>query len=223
MRAKIYQSPTPSDALTDRKAYVSLSLSNRITSSDAKLKSIFEWTSKKVASFDVVIGDYYHRHNLQDLEGLAESTANSLALAEGREIYSRVRGILDELGLRQTTARLVSEICTKPMFKQRLVAIEALYRSHSSFSHLIEDAAKTFLQRFAPTRINDRVALEHSYAYQFEELATFEILVSEGYTVNLYPGGHLPVMKAVVKGNLTGVLPMLEDMILIEIRTGVDK
>ena len=220
MRSKIYQSSVFSDALIDRKAYLGLSLSNRITNSDSILKSIFEWTSRKINSFDIVIGDYSHRHNLQDLEGLDVSAAKSLAIAQGREVSLRICGILHNLGLTQVTTHLASEICADPTFNTHLFAKESLYDSCPSFAHQIDEAAQTFLKRLAPNRMSDNIALEHSRAYQFEELAMFELLVLEGYTVILYPGRQLPVMKAIVTGELRGILPILENMVLIEIQTG---
>jgi hypothetical protein len=61
--------------LRGHRAYVSVSLTNRVAMSEVLLRQTLEWTRDNVASFDVLIGDYFHRHNLEDLDGLSESDA----------------------------------------------------------------------------------------------------------------------------------------------------
>jgi hypothetical protein len=60
-------------------------------------------------------------------------------------------------------------------------------------------------------------ARRHSRLYQLEELAMFELLSAEGYSVNVYSGAHLPVMKEIVRGTLRETLPLLEDLTLVEL------
>jgi tRNA-dependent cyclodipeptide synthase len=219
MRAYCYPSEKEDQLQSDR-GYLSISLSNHTSASRERLREITEWTRTYLGAFDVIIGDYFHRHNLEDQQGLAGEEALKQATADGVTHTNRIRKILDSFGLFDTRIRLATSLYTQPQYHGRLEALEKLYLSNVSFKNFIEKGTDMFLERKSPTRLNVESARNHSKAYQLEELAIFELLSMEGYTTNIYPGAHLPVMKEIVSGDLQQVLPLLAKMILVELKFG---
>jgi tRNA-dependent cyclodipeptide synthase len=181
---------------------------------------MFTWARDHLRAFDVVIGDYFHRHNLEDLGGLAGPRALEEALEQGKELARAVRDSLDELELGAVRTHLASDLCLNRKFGPELAAMDELYLRAQDFRRLIDLGSDEFLNRLAPKRARDPEARRHSRAYQLEELAIFELLAGQGYSANVYPGGHLPVMKACVAGQLPGLHPALSALTLVELRFG---
>ena len=216
VRAKTYP-PIARNLLRGHRAYVSESLTNRVTMSEILLRQIFEWTRDKVGAFDILIGDYFHRHNLEDLDGLGEPGALQRAIADGKALAQKTQSVLDSLAFSEVATRFAGDICAGPRFEERLRAQLNLYETNERYGHYINVATDVFLRRFAPARVTADAARRHSRLYQLEELAMFELLSGEGYSVNVYSGAHLPVMKEIVAGTLRGALPTLETLTLVEL------
>lgn len=198
-------------------AYVSLSLSNRRSTSETWLRQTFEWTKSSFLSFDVVIGDYFHRHNLEDLGGLTADGAFVRAVSDGLRVAKDVRRGLDGLSLVSARVRMATDICAVPAFSALLAELAALAASSDAFLKWLNAGTDSFLSRLAPARLDVEEARAHSRSYQLEELAMFELLVDSGYNINVYPGAHLPVMRELVDGSLQGLRPKLRTVRLVEL------
>ncbi len=168
--------------------------------------------------FDVLVGDYLHRHNVQFLDGLPGSQAVHHAMADGKQIMTLIREILDANDCRDV--RLISSYSfyNEVSFRSRIDRFKSMIAADPHFRSLLEFAIKVFLQRKAPALLDSKAGYEHSLAYQLEELAMFELLAERGYTVNVYPGSQLPVMKSFVTGELPGVSRELEQLTLVELK-----
>jgi tRNA-dependent cyclodipeptide synthase len=219
MRAYCYP-PEKEGRLQSCRGYLSISLSNHTSASRERLREIIEWTRTHLATFDVVIGDYFHRHNLKDQQDMTEEEALECAMADGVTHANRLRKTLDSFGLFDARIRPVTSLYTHPQYRERLEVFEKLYLSNLSFKYLIERGTDTFLERKSPTRLNIEIARDHCKLYQLEELAIFELLSMEGYAANVYPGAHLPVMKEIVLGDLQQSSPLLAKTILVELKFG---
>lgn len=218
---RTYCHPSEKEAqLQSCRGYLSISLSNHTSASRERLREIIEWTRTHLGTFDVIIGDYFHRHNLEDQQGMAEEDALKQAMADGVTHANRIRKILDSLGLFDARIRPATSLYAHSQYHERLELLEKLYVSNAFFKDLIEKGTDMFLERKSPARLNVAIARDRCKAYQLEELAIFELLSIEGYIVNVYPGAHLPVMKEIVSGDLQKEFPLLSKMILVELRIG---
>ena len=186
----------------------------------SKLRQTFEWTRDNVASFDLLIGDYFHRHNLESMEGLRERQALNRAILDGQVLARVAKDVLDSISLSAVTIRFVSDLSASTQFADRLRVQEKLYESSESFRHWIDIASKEFIKRFPPAPSEAEDAYRHSRSYQLEELAVFELLSRENFSVNVYLGAHLPITKELVAGTLRGTLPLLDELTLVELRRG---
>lgn len=217
IQTKIFPSEAR-DHVQRSRAFLSVSLSNRLTESPSRLREVLIWLQRSVASFDVVIGDYYHRHNIEDLEGYRPAEALALSTTRGKQHAQHVRSELHHLGLSDVKIVHTVDLSAEPSFSPALREMEALWWSHPDFARFIDEGTDAFLQRLAPDRIGLETARAHSRQYQLEELATFLILAARGYTTNVYAGAHLPVMKALVNGELRDLAPDLIHLHLVELR-----
>jgi tRNA-dependent cyclodipeptide synthase len=222
IQSKFFPASARSQIHTSR-AYLSVSLSNRLTGAEGRLQEVLQWMQRSVSQFDVVIGDYFHRHNIEDLEGRPPSEALEIATEQGKEHAHRVQLALDHLGLNEVRIRCVTDISKQSDFVPALREMEAAWHSNAHFAQLIDQGTEAFLRRFAPGRIAVERARFHSRLYQLEELALFTLLANEGYSANVYAGAHLPVMKAFVSGGVDGVAPVLKSVQLVELHPGREK
>ncbi|MCW1891932.1 MAG: tRNA-dependent cyclodipeptide synthase [Candidatus Uhrbacteria bacterium] len=206
--------------LRTSRGYISISLSNNTSASTARLREIIEWTRNHVSSFDIVIGDYFHRHNIEDQQDVTEQRALDIAVEEGKLRIRRIRKLLDSLDLSHVKILSAAELCRESPFRERVDAFEKLWETDLIFQRFIEEGVNAFLERKSVTHLHTASARRHSKFYQIEELALFELLVIEGYGVNIYPGAHLPVMKEITSGCLREGSPSLAEMILVELRIG---
>jgi tRNA-dependent cyclodipeptide synthase len=215
--AKLYPAGEP-ESLRVRRGYLSVSLTNRLAKEPARMRQVFAWIRDNVGCFDVVIGDYFQRHNLEALDGLIQPEALSRAIEDGRNVARRAQEVLDSLALPEVAILCASDVCVGAKFSERLAAQHELYDSNELFRQSIIVATDDFLRRLAPSQSNAERARRHSCSYQLEEIALFELLSDQGYSVNVYPGNHLPVMKELVDGGLEGILPKLKDLTLVELK-----
>jgi tRNA-dependent cyclodipeptide synthase len=222
IHSKVFPASARSQIQASR-GYLSVSPSNRLTASEARLYEVFQWMQRSVSQFDVVIGDYFHRHNIEDLEGRQPSEALEIATEQGKAHARRVQLVLDQLKLTAVKVRCASAISKRPDFGPALHEMESAWHSNTNFAQLIDQGTEAFLRRFAPERIAIEPARLHSRLYQLEELAVFTLLANEGYSTNVYAGAHLPVMKAIVSGGVDGIALVLKSAQLVELRPGPEK
>lgn len=206
------------DQLPTKKGFVSLSLSSKTTQNNERLSEIFKWSKQNLQSFDVIVGDYFHRHNLQSFQGIAPNEANELASFEGNRVKAQVSDLLNTLNFQSINVKLASKIYDTNGADERFAELASLYSKSPEFRSKIDLASMKFIQRFAPNEIENQDFLIHSRDYQLEELVLFEILKKDNYAVNVYPGAHLPIMKSIVKGFSIGSATNLDGYILVELR-----
>jgi tRNA-dependent cyclodipeptide synthase len=206
------------DQLATKKGFVSLSLSSKTTQNVERLSEIFEWSNQNLQSFDVIVGDYFHRHNLQSFQSIAPNEANELASMEGNKVKSQVSDLLNTLHFQSINIKLASEIYNTNGANERFAELVSSYSTLPEFKSKIDLASTKFIQRFAPDKLENNDFLIHSRDYQLEELVLFEILQKDNYVVNVYPGAHLPIMKAIIKGFSIGSATNLDKYILVELR-----
>lgn len=187
------------------------------------MTNALHWLAQNVAAFDVVVGDYFHRHNLEEFDGFEPAVALAAAIENGARHVNRVRRILINLNLFAVRVKLATEVCRQSSFASSLHEMRSAYQTNSRFAELIEQGTDIFLTRVAREKVGSETARSHSRAYQLEELAMFAVLATQGYQTIAYVGAHLPVMKALVGGELRGFPSALTNTILVGLYKGKEK
>ena len=200
------------------KAFVGISLNNRLSGTEEALRQIFEWTKERLGPFDLLIGDYLQRHNYQAFRGFSEPVAIEKAMQEGERTMEFLRSLTNRLEFDHVSMISARSFYTKPDFDNRCGRFGQLYAERDDFKSLVREGADSFLARKYPELLHDDSVYGHCIQYQLEELAIFEVLVERGFGAFVYAGGQLPVMKAIVSGALEGVSSALEKLVLVELR-----
>jgi len=204
--------------LRHRRAYVAMSLNNKIVESVETLTEVLQWMIDHFQEFVVIVGDYLHRHNVEFLDGATESEAIEASMKRGQRIVEQVGSILNKLGQPQVRILSSAEFYQSANFENRLAELLRLEREVPAFHELTEFTLGVYLNRKGIQVHDQPKARKHSRAYLAEELVIFEQLAEHGYDVSVYPGGQLPVMKALVTGRLPNVSPALEKLTLVEMK-----
>jgi tRNA-dependent cyclodipeptide synthase len=200
------------------RAYLGISLNNRVTLSHQALVEVLTWMHHRFERFEILVGDHLHRHNLMTEDGIDEEQASSQAKAEAADVLARIQRARLEVGYPEMLCRSSWSFYTDPAFGQRVNRFEALHRGNAQFRELVDQTTDAFLLRKQAALLDSTYARKRSVAYQLEELAMFEVLAEEGLKINVYPGRQLPTMLALVEGRLHGVSSALEQVTLVELQ-----
>jgi tRNA-dependent cyclodipeptide synthase len=200
------------------KAFLGISLNNRIAISPQVFRAVFDWVATNVGGADLFIGDHLHRHNYQAFDGMAEPAAIEQALRDRDEFTARLRGFLAPGGSTAAAIMSASPLYQNVTFPDRLSRFRKQYASGGAFKRLIDDAVHAFLARKQRDQVVDEEIRGHCVAYQLEELVLFELLVEQGYGILIYAGAQLPIMKSIVSGHVYGASDALRTLTLIELR-----
>jgi tRNA-dependent cyclodipeptide synthase len=200
------------------KAFLGISLNNRLAISPHLFRAVFDWVSSNVGGADLFIGDHLHRHNYQAFDGMAEPSAIERALRDRDELAGRLRGVLAAGCWPHAAIMSASPLYQNPTFSDRLSRFRNQYASNAAFKQLIDDAVDAFLARKQPNHVVDEEIRGHCVAYQLEELVLFELLVEQGYSILIYAGAQLPIMKDIVSGHVSVASASLRTLTLIELR-----
>lgn len=204
--------------LRHRRAYVAMSLNNKVMESTETLSEVLQWMKDHFHDFVVIVGDYLHRHNVEFLDGATEAEAIDSAMQKGREVTARVKSILDQLDLTQVSVLSAHDFYNSTGFQDRLNDLLRLENEVSVFHDLTEFTLGVYLDRKGIIAADQPKARDHSRMYLAEELVIFEQLAKQGFDTSVYPGSQLPVMKALVSGALPNVSPILEKITLVEMK-----
>jgi len=211
----------PPDGLTRPrrgKAFLGISLYNRMAISPLAFRAVFDWVATNVGGADLFIGDHLHRHNYQAFDGMAETAAIGQALRDRDELAARLSSFLAAGGWPPAAIMSASPLYQNPTFPDRLSRFRKQYGSDPAFKRLIDDAVDAFLARKHPDQVVNQETRDHCVAYQLEELVLFELLVEQGYSTLIYAGAQLPIMKSIVSGHVDGASDALRTLALIELR-----
>jgi tRNA-dependent cyclodipeptide synthase len=211
--------PSGRSLVKGRKTFVGISINNSVMQSDTLPRKIFEWTEHNVGQFDILIGDYLHRHNYKAFTGASEELAAERAMEDGLEALKRLSPLISP-GQRffGTTAISTATLIARTSVIARRCLFEDFYEKRSDFRALIDVGVDAFLSRKHPLSLRDMSVRRQCVCYQLEELAMFEELAEEGYGVLVYPGAQLPVMKGLVAGKLPRISPLIQTLQLVELR-----
>jgi hypothetical protein len=111
-----------------------------------------------------------------------------------------------------------NDLKNRPLFNSKMERFKSIYLVNKQFQELLNHTVNVFLRRQQEIMIGLREAKDLCRLYLLEELVIFEILAEEGYNVNMYPGNQLPIIKAIVTGQLKNVSEPLEGIQAVEIK-----
>lgn len=200
-------------------AYMSMSINNTVFHNEDTLRTVLETISDNCNSCSIIVGDYLHRYNEELIsEGNLKDVIKK-ALDKGRKLVDLFKKVLNNSNVNTNyTIHYTKDFLSHPQFSEKMDHFQRLHKSNKDFKGLTEYTIEVFLRRQNNRKVSLEKAKELCRLYLFEELVIFEILAEEGYKVNIYPGNQLPIIKAIVTGQLKNVSKPLESIQAIEIK-----
>ena len=211
-------SPAGGAKAINNKSFIATSLSNNPVALINKLPWIVQWASENTIEFYFLIGDYIHRHNEIALENLTPRKAMRSADAKATQVAAQISLALERVGRGRDVILKASALAIEPDFDERFEEFFNSYRSRRQFREIIDQTVQSYLDRRRIYSSPSGKIWDHCVAYQLEELVIFEKMVERGFGSLIYPGPQLPVIKAIVTGNLPGLSERLQTLRLVELR-----
>jgi len=200
------------------KAYLGMSMGNRIFQSPESLIELWQYIASHTSHLTILVGDHLHRYNLQIFEGLSEKSAIDIAEEQGRRLVNIFMNTIGHTSPKEYHFLYTKSLMVHFAFDSKMTKFKMLYDSDPTFAALIEYTVNVFLRRHKEIKVSTEKAKNLCRLYLFEELVIFEILASEGYKVNIYPGNQLPIIKEIVTGKLKNVSEQLESIQAVEVK-----
>ncbi len=199
--------------------YLGMSMNNKVFQSPDTLVEIINLLALKSEDCLILVGDYLHRYNEQIFNGLSKEEAIKKCQRKGSEL----KFIFDKTTKENTPNfkycyRDTEVFLSHPNFGQKIEKFEKLYLTNTKFKELIEYTVDVFLRRQSEIKIDIIQARKLCVKYLLEEMVIFEILAEEKYTINVYPGNQLPIIKSICTGDLKGISEELEKIQAVEIK-----
>jgi tRNA-dependent cyclodipeptide synthase len=199
-------------------AYLSVSINNRHYKDEKSLRQIFKFLSENKLKYDVIIGDYTHRHNQRIFDGDSMEDALKISLKKGEEIIQTLNHVAKSFPNIKLKIRRTAEFYSRQEFSRRIEQFNKLLLHDKKFAESVELTINKFLNRIKRSFLNIYETKTLCKDYILEELVIYELLSSENLKTNIYPGNHLPVLKEIVRGNLPGISKNLEKINLVELK-----
>ena len=209
------------DAMYNQNVISGISIDNDVFWGQ-RLLSVIDWISKRFPNCLIVIGDDLHRYNEMIFSGLQEKEA----LIEGRKLgdkmLKRVESIVEAKKMNNIKVTRWDGLSQLEEAKYTTNKIKSIFKTDESFRNEILISCESFLKRKS-SRIPLKTTLEKathlSAQYILEELAVFEYLITQGYTVQVYPGSNLPILKSIALGRYAEHQFELEKTILVDLKS----
>ncbi|OVE73912.1 hypothetical protein BVX94_02230 [bacterium B17] len=174
------------------------------------LADLIPWVLKRSNHVKIIIGDYLERHNLVAFEGITEEEAISHLDKKGQKIIRTVSRILQPY---KDTHRLsVVDFRTEMSlrgFKKVFDGVSSYYTSDQLFASDIRREVDRFVadSRRYDHDVKQAVLSEQAEMldkYVLEEVAMYVHLYLQGYTVEVYPGQDLPILRKIAQCTYKG-------------------
>jgi tRNA-dependent cyclodipeptide synthase len=191
-----------------RRVYVGVSLGNP-NFNGSRLQALIRWLNEHSDECLLVVAPELSRWTFMTEEGVNESEARAISRRKAVRQTAELRRALRREGMpRRFSIIQDGDLRSEPRFATALSQLDQLLREDKRFRDLVDESAQDYFSRRAAarrTRVDRDTALGYSRRFILEELALFAVLVSRGWSTEVYPGPELPVLDAVANGEFDGI------------------
>lgn len=200
------------------RVYISMSMNNTVFHNEGMLLAALNEIRSHTSEITIIVGDYLHRYNERIFSGCSEQEAIQKSLERGKKLIDIFKKVAVRIEGLEWKLLFTYDFTTDPSFLGKFKYYELLCVRNRHFHRLTEYTIDVFLRRQSDIRVNYKKARELCCFYLIEELVIFELLAERGFVVNIYPGNQLPIIKAIVSGDLENVSEPLEKIQAVEIK-----
>ena len=147
----------------------------------------------------IITGGYLYRLHYEMLSG-CKDTAVALALDDEKKyIETQLMPSIDSLSLSGKIQILTwSDLCQTAEFEKSRFEIQCFYNGNLQFKRQIDQMAEQFINKQlerGEIKISKKAAVDCSIEFLLEETAMFNLLINDGYQVDIYPGRHVAALN----------------------------
>ena len=205
---------------SDKKCYLGISINNPFFWGK-HVDLLLKWISDHFDSCLIIIGDHLHRLNEYILNGISGQEAIDAGLKLGDEALAIFSEQIKKYPKGKFEIHRWQTYHDDNKCQQEKLKLTKSCDSNYFFNKSIINSCTEFIDRHIDRGNNPKVtyekAIQLSKEYLLEEMAVFSILIEQGYTVQVYPGSQLPVLKEFAEHKFEDIESNLRDGIYIDL------
>lgn len=183
---------------------------------------LLKWVSSYFDECVILIGDYLNRRNEFIFNNKTEKDAIENSLVLGDELYAKINLIITQLPSQKFKLyRWKQFLDDNPTAMKVKDDLENIYNTNENFKSEILQSCTEYITRLLNKKrtisISKEEAIIQSKEYILEEMAVFSILIEKGFTVQVYPGTQLKVLKDLANGEFPELNTNLKQGIYIDL------
>jgi len=204
-----------------RKCYIGASLNNPFFTGK-HFPLLIQWIDNRFPECVIIIGDYLDRYNeLIFNKNDKMYSAIKTCLRKGTELKKHISNELEKTKKCKFHINHWLEYYNYSSFQDKLDFLNKVFKSHKDFKDSVLGSCREFIDRQSSKCLKIHVpkekALNLSSEYIIEELAVFSILAELGFTVQVYPGKQLDVLKKLANTEFDDIDTILKYCIYIDL------
>lgn len=182
-------------------AFLGVSIKNRMANRQS-LQRIIPWVYKHSHTAMIVIGDYPHRHNLVALRGLSPHDALKKAMADGSRVFRTALDIVNTIEAEPGfTVCSAADLIETVDCRSILQTVARYFDRGGVFVRDVLQAVSDYANRAHPGSPKGHATrtLPILKDYMLEEIAMFLHIYRLGYSIEVYPGADMPIMRKIAR------------------------
>jgi len=181
-----------------RKCYLGISINNPFFR-DEHLPPLLKWMDHHFDECIILIGDYLHRINEKILSDKNDEQAIASCITKGDVLQGVIEAEINLLGsTRFNVIRWKTFLDEHPEVESEKHRLYEFCHSNPEFKKDVLKSCTEYIDKLMQREriyLGREEAVLASQEYIIEEMAVFSVLIDQGYTVQVYPGSHLQVLK----------------------------
>jgi tRNA-dependent cyclodipeptide synthase len=180
------------------KCFLGVSLSNPFFQGK-HLERVLKWIDENFAECEIIIADHLHRFNEYTFNGKNGKEAETECIEMGKQIHERIKFLTQSLQSKKFKINHWLSFINTKEFDVLSKNINDNFSNNDAFKECILKSCEEFIEkqlgRGYHIFVTKDEAINKSKDYLLEEMAVFSILINRGFTVQIYPGTQLKVLK----------------------------
>lgn len=202
------------------KCFLGVSLSNPFFQGK-HLERVLKWIDENFAECQIVIADHLHRFNEYTFNGKNGQEAESECKLMGEKIHDRIETLTKSFENSKFKINHWVAFTDTKEFEITSDKINRQFLHNSAFKNSVLKSCELFIDKQLGRGFHIFVtkdeAINKSKDYLLEEMAVFSMLINQGFTVQVYPGTQLKVLKELANNKLPGVESNLSQGIYVDL------
>lgn len=209
------------ESLYNKNCFYGISINNPFTWGKHN-KLLLEWISQNFSNCIIIIVDYLHRINEQIFFNKNKDDAIEKSMLLGKLIENRFTEDMPNISSNKIKiVHWCDYIESNPKYQLYYNSLKSTFKNDLNFQSNIQYDSKLYVERLISRGeslfLSKEEAIHKSNLYILEELALISCLIENSYTISIYPGTQLNILKELANGNFPDIDTNLNNGIYIDL------